>query len=114
MTTTRLTALLLTALVLAAAPCAAQQGPRPGYDDPLAYAQDYYTQQAENATADPVTYVGNNSSPEAVENQTEQAAFVACWTAWHYSDGHSGYLAGSVCDAFFTPPETVEPDVESE
>src|SRR5688500_14063055 len=111
MTTTRLTALLLTALVMAAATCAAQQGPKPGYTDPLAYAQDYYTQEAENATSDPVTYAGNHSSAEAIQNETEEAAYIACWTAWHYSEGETDDVAGPVCDAYFPPPGEVSGEV---
>jgi hypothetical protein len=86
-------------LFLAPAVCA-QPGPAPG-SDPATYAQDYYGGQVANASADPAGYAASQASVASLQNQTREAAYIACWAAYDAT----GMLTDPVCAAYFTSPE---------
>jgi hypothetical protein len=112
----RLARLAVPVLLLAAlaAPLgSAQHGPPPGYKDPVAYAQDYAADQAAQAQNDTVGYAAGKATPEALANETEHAAWLACWTL-HEHGGDAAAAADPVCAAFFTPPGQVDPPAEAE
>ncbi|MGB1697330.1 MAG: hypothetical protein ACPHK8_02910 [Thermoplasmatota archaeon] len=98
---------LLIALVLIAS-VAAQPGPAPGYGDPYAYALDYGTEQASEATADPVAFVGNHSTQEALVEEGRHGAYMACWTADHNGVEHE------VCDPYYSAAGEVGPQNQPE
>lgn len=105
-------ALLLAAL--AALPLAsAQHGPPPGYEDPLAYAQDYAAGQAAQASNDTVAYAGNKTTPEAIGQEGEHAAWLACWTLYEYA-GEAEAAADPACSLFFVAPGQVDAPAEAE
>lgn len=96
--TRTLLAIVLTALL--AAPLALAQGPPPGYTDPLAYAQDYAAEQADQAGADPVGYA---TSKDAV-SEADHALWLACWTAYD----QAGHALDAACSQFFTAPQQID------
>lgn len=96
--------LLLASALLLAASVAAQPGPAPGYEDPLAYAADYAVDQAGNASTDPVGYAQAHASQDAVVNETAHAAYIACWTLDEYAAQDP-----ELCDDFYTAPGEVGP-----
>lgn len=107
---TRTTRLAAFALALMAIPLAvAQSGPPPGYTDPLVYAQDYAASQADQAAADPLSFAANKTSPEGLANETEHAAWLACWTAHD-----QGLPLEAACSQFFIPPGVVDAPAEAE
>ena len=112
MTPRRLAHLAALALLasLALSPASAQSGPPPGYTDPLVYAQDYATGQAEQAQADPAGYAGGKATPEGAQAEAEHAAWLACWTA--YDVGQQSL--DPVCSQFFTAPGVVDAPAEAE
>lgn len=98
-------ALAVTLLLTAAGEAQAQSGPAPGYDDPYAYAADHVVNETGEASDDPAGYAAEKSSVGGVENETEHAAWLACWTADH----EAGSDVGGACDAYYTPPEAAAP-----
>jgi hypothetical protein len=107
--TTRLA--LLAALALLAMPFAsAQHGPPPGYTDPVAYTQDYATYQTGQAAADPAGYASGKATPDALAEEAEHAAWLACWTAHEAQAG----VTDPVCSQFFTAPGVVDAPAEAE
>jgi len=100
-------AAFLAVLALLALPlAAAQHGPPPGYTDPIAYAQDYAANQTAQAQADPVGYAGAHTTPAAVGNESSDAVWLACWTAWYETSGMDA--VDPVCSRFFTAPQRVD------
>jgi hypothetical protein len=114
---TRATSLAVSALMLAALAAlplaSAQHGPPPGYEDPAAYAQDYAAGQASQAQADPAGYAAGKATPEALGNETEHAAWLACWTLYAYAEDAEA-AADPACARFFVAPGTVDAPAEAE
>src|SRR5688572_19676553 len=110
MLTRRLATLAALALLAFALPLAsAQQGPPPGYTDPVVYAQAYATGQAEQAQADPIGYASGKATPENASAEAEHAAWLACWTAYE-----AGQMAlDPACSRFFVAPGVVDAPAEA-
>lgn len=103
-------ALAVTLLLTAAGEAQAQSGPAPGYDDPYAYAADHVVNQTDEASGDPAGYAAEKATAAGVANETEHAAWLACWTADH----QTGSDAAGACDAYYTPPEAAAPEQPDE
>ena len=92
------TSLLLAAL-LAPAVCA-QSGPAPG-TDPLGYAVAHAQGEAAAAQADPAGYAQGKATQQALENETAEALYIACWQAYDVL----GDAVAETCAPWFTAPK---------
>ncbi len=99
---------LLIALLVASGAAAAQPGPQPGYASATDYAQAYAEERMQNATSDPLDFVGQYDSVEELQAEADHTAYVACWAA------DDAGLEPDACEPYYTPRGEAMPEQPEE